>query len=145
MITFVKWLALLGLVAAVAVASCLAVYFGVIQRDTHPVEAPASFSEMLGLHPPLSERVDEREAAFDKVRMEILEDFRIATARLSGLLKTESELTPEVAQSIEEIHRIHGALQTLSVERFFAVLEVLPDEKQPVLREMAARALSRPE
>ena len=140
-----RLLLLLLLVAIVAIGSCLAVFYGFI-RPSLPVDyQQETFVERLALNPAQQAEVEEIDRNFETRRQEILKKFRAATKDLALLLEQENEYSEEVAGAIERVHAVHGELQALSVRRYFAVLDVLPEQKRPEFRRLAADALSHPE
>jgi len=138
-------LALLGVVAAVAIASCLMVfhwylYPRMLEHPPHP-----SFVEQLDLTEAQQQRIERIDARFEEERSAMLRKFAAATQRLADLLAREDAFTEEVSEAIEGVHHLHGELQALSIRRYFSLLEELPPEKQSELRRLASEALSQPE
>ena len=132
-------------VAVVAVASCVLVFFGFLRQEMPVAYHHESFVERLSLDEGLRAELALVEEAYEARRQEMLARFRVATDHLAKLLESEDGLTEPVALAIREVHAVHGDLQALSVERYFEILDRLPEEKRPILRRMAAEALSQPE
>ncbi len=136
---------LLTVVAVVAVASCLAVFYGFIRPRLPVAFEHETFVERLDLNPAQRAAVEDIDRRFEAERERILQHFNAATRDLAALLESEDAFTGEVSAAIDRVHGYHGELQALSVRRYFAVLEVLPGEKRPDFRRLAAEALSQPE
>lgn len=137
--------ALVAVVAAVAVASCLAVFYGFIRPRMPVAYEHETFVEQLALTDAQRAAVEEIDRRFETERGRLLEQFNATTRDLAALLESEDAYTDAVAGAIDRVHGVHGELQALSVRRYFAVLEVLPEEKRPEFRRLAAEALSHPE
>ncbi len=142
---FANLLSLLALVSVVAVLSCISVFYLFIRPQLASFPAHETFVQQLRLTPEREQGVAQIDAGFEEERLRLMEDFEKATEHLARLLEDESEFSNEVSDAIDRIHHVHGALQALSVRRYFAILEELPPEKQPELRRLASRALSQPE
>lgn len=135
---------LVAVVAAVAILSCLAVFYAFIRPQITAHRPPETFIEHLELSEEIRERVEAIDRRFEEDRQRLLAEFGEATRGLASLLEREDRYSEEVSESIHEIHRIHGELQALSIRRYFALLEVLPPEQQAELRRLASEALSQP-
>lgn len=140
-----KFISLLALIAVVAVSSCLAVFYLFLRPQLQHGVAHESFIQQLGLEGDLAAEIEKIEQEFETQRNALLYEFEIATKELADLLKTENDYSERVQKSITEIHRIHGELQSLSIQRYFVILGELPTDKQKVLRQLAAAGLSHPE
>ena len=136
---------LLAVVATVAVGSCLLVFYGFIRPQLPVAYEHETFVEQLDLNAAQRAAVEDIDRRFEAERGRILEHFNAATRDLAALLAREDAFTGDVAAAINRVHGYHGELQALSVRRYFAVLDVLPDEKRPAFRRLAAEALSQPE
>ena len=142
--TIFKILGLIGGVAIIAVLTCLLVFHLFLKPHAHEPHSSDSFLDQLNLEPQLYEEVVVIDQRFEEERQSLLDEFSEKTGNLASLLLEEDRFTEQVMQSIHEIHEIHGALQALSIRRYFAILAVLPPEKQAILRQLAAGALSEP-
>ena len=138
-------LSLLALVSIVAVLSCLAAFYIFIRPQLTALPAHETFMHQLQLTSAQQQQVEAIDARFEAERLRLIVDFEQATDDLARLLEDETEFSEEVSEAIDRIHHVHGALQALSVRRYFAILEELPSEKQPELRRLASQALSQPE
>lgn len=132
-------------IIAVVVASCLAVFYGFIRPQMPVVHEHETFIEQLALSASQRAAVEEIDRHFETKRKPLLEQFRATTRDLAALLESEDAYTDAVVDSIDRVHHVHGELQALSVQRYFAILEVLPEEKRPEFRRLAAETLSQPE
>ncbi|MGE9290633.1 MAG: periplasmic heavy metal sensor [Puniceicoccales bacterium] len=99
----------------------------------------------LDLTPEEAARVDELEPEYRLQRTELQDEFQAKIAELRQEIVVSDEFSPQVAELIHELHIIHGQLQELSIRHYFQMMQVLPVEKQALLRDIAARALSVPQ
>ncbi|MCC5789932.1 MAG: hypothetical protein JJT75_09870 [Opitutales bacterium] len=141
----ISFLCLLMVVVIVAVGSCLVVFYTFILPQFSEVHGTESFIEDLDLSPEIAEQVETIDEQFDAERDLLLVDFRSVTSDLAELLAKEDSYSKDVQKAIDRIHHVHGDLQALSVRRYFAILEILPPNKQQRFRQLAADALSQPE
>lgn len=142
---FLKFLSLLILIASVAVLSGLTVFYLFLRPQMVDGPVHESFIEQLQLDSELAGELEIIEQEFEVQRNALLKEFEVATRELARLLESEDDYSEEVHKSITEIHRIHGELQALSIQRYFVILGELPEEKQQVLRRLASEGLSHPE
>lgn len=140
-----KITAMFGLVAVIAVATCLILFFGLLKPmflgDSH--ERP--LYEQLAVSPEERAQLEEIEKEFEMRRQEVLLDFNEARRELARLLEREDGYSEEVSAAVDRLHSFHGQLQSLSIRRYFAMLDALPPDQQAELRRLAAEALSEPE
>ncbi len=132
-------------VTLVAVASCFLFFYVFLRREMPITQLHESFIEKLELDDALRTKISTIDEGYDNQREEIIVRFRAATEQLSKLLSSEDAYNGEVTQAINAVHAVHGELQSLSVQRYFSILAVLPNEKRPQFRQLAADALSHPE
>lgn len=142
---YVKWIALLSLIAAVAVLSgwiafCLFIRPQLVRESVHE-----TLVQQLQLTPEQQRKVEAIDRQFEEERAVILRRFEQSIRHLASLLEKESAYNVEVEEAIEALHQAHGDLQALSIRRYFAILQELPPDKQLELRRLASQALSRPE
>lgn len=135
----------LGLVVAVAAGVALIFSLLVLQPGGHIGSYSRSSYELLNLSPEELERVDGVYARFETEREALLGEFHRLQGELAGILQEEESYSPRVVETVKQLHVVHADLQKVSIQRFFAVLEVLPAEKEAELRQLMAAALSQPE
>lgn len=135
----------LGLVVVVAAAAALALFLLVLKPRGDAGTHSTSSYESLNLSQEEQERVDRVYVRFEMERANRLDEFHRLQGELATLLQEEEEYSPRVAETVKQLHAIHADLQEVSIQRFFAVLEVLPPEKRKELRQLAAETLSQPE
>ncbi|MBC2603841.1 periplasmic heavy metal sensor [Puniceicoccus vermicola] len=99
----------------------------------------------LDLTPEEAARIDEFEPAYRQERAELQRQFQAKVQELKKEITTSDEFTPQTDQLIHELHIIHGQLQELSIRHYFQMMQVLPEEKQVRLQDLAAKALSVPQ
>ena len=131
--------------ALVASASCLIVLYAVVLPRFEQAHSREGFLDRLQMDPATRTRVGAIDAQFETEREKVIVEFEAAKRQLADLLVSESTLNPEIARTIEHLHHLHGTLQSLSIRRYFAILDELPDEQRPLLRKLAAESLSNPE
>ena len=99
----------------------------------------------LGLSDEESAAIDAFEEAYRTQRSALLEEFNRRIANLGTLIASQDNFSQEVELAIHRIHEVHGQLQELSIRHYYDMINVLPPEKQDMLRELAVNALSQPE
>ncbi len=99
----------------------------------------------LGLSPEEAERIDYFEGGYRARREALLKEFNLKMSELAVLLRDTETYSDDVTKAVHELHRVHGDLQTLSIEHYYEMLSVLPPDKQGKLKELAVEALSQPE
>lgn len=137
-----------GLVAGVVVLAVIAglvVSFFIMRPQLPFGHRGASFVDSLELSSDQRQEVERIDELFELEREALLVEFKAATNGLALLLEKEDSYTAAVDAAIAEIHRVHGGLQALSIRRYFAILDVLPPDKQLRLRQLASDELSQPE
>ncbi len=142
---FLKFFGLIAGVVVLAVIAGLVVSFFIMRPQLPFTHHGASFVEQLELSPAQRQEVERIDSQFEQERAALLVDFKVATNGLARLLEQEGSYSAAVDAAIAEIHRVHGGLQALSIRRYFALLEVLPPDKQLRLRQLASAELSQPE
>lgn len=99
----------------------------------------------LNLTPDQASAIDAFEPEYRERRTELQDQFQAKVDILREDLMKENEFTPQMEETIHELHIIHGQLQELSIRHYFQMLSVLPPEKKNDLRELAGKALSVPQ
>ena len=89
--------------------------------------------------------IDSFEGEYHHDRDGLEQEFDSRIADLRQILVESDEYVLEVDVAIHRIHEVHGQLQELSIKHYYDMLNVLPPEKQAMLRELAVKALSQPE
>ncbi|MCC5835048.1 MAG: hypothetical protein JJU20_09970 [Opitutales bacterium] len=140
-----NFLGLAAAVAIVAVLSCLVVFYTFLRPQMAASHYPGTFVEQLQLTEDQEATVKTIEADYEMERTQLLDEFEAATKVLAELLMNEDHYSDKVIEAIYGVHHVHGKLQSLSVERYFAILQVLPEDRQAELRRLASEALSHPE
>lgn len=134
------------IVAAGAVAYFVADWVSQAQSWKHDQKHGHEWlRQEIGLSDAESAAINDFEAGYREKRAELLEKYRKQMGGLRDLLLRQDDFTPEVQHAINELHRIHGELQELSIRHYYDMLSVLPPEKKDRLRKVAADALSEPE
>lgn len=99
----------------------------------------------LQLTPEERAMIDAFEPSYRQEREVLLNQYQLQVSELARLLENTESHTPEITESIHELHQVHGKLQTLSIKHFYDMLSVLPPDKKDKLRGLAVEALSLPE
>lgn len=99
----------------------------------------------LGLTESEAAAINELEPDYRRKRAELQRDFEQRILALRDMIVSSQELTPEMREAIHDLHRVHGQLQELSITHYYEMMDVLPEEKQNRLKEIAVQALSVPE
>jgi nickel and cobalt resistance protein CnrR len=141
----IRVISVLLMVAGVAIATCMLVFYGFLRPQMPIVYHHQNIAEHLNLDESVRAQLEEMDREFDVRREALLVRFRQETSALAKLLTEEDAFNAEIVAAIDAVHAVHGELQALSVERYFAILERIPEEKRPRLRQVAAEALSQPE
>lgn len=89
--------------------------------------------------------IDTLEPSYREERAKLQRVFQERIHVLRNLIVSSKELTPEVRHAIQELHIVHGQLQELSIRHYYEMMDALPEDKQPRLKEIASQALSTPE
>ncbi len=139
-----KLIGLFGGVVVVAALSCYLTLAWMLPKSTPEPGLDGLLQEM-DLREEHTRDIDAVNADFERRRQELLDAFYREQQTLAQLLRDEEAFSPVVEEAVVDIHHIHGQLQTLSIERYFAILEVLPPEQRADLRELEAATLSQPD
>lgn len=141
----IRFLALLIAIVVVAVAACFATLTLLTRDSNHNVDSHEWLHRELNLTP-------EEDAALKVIEQKYLlehshleKEMKAAQAHLALILSEEDKHSERVTDAVHEIHRIHGNIQDLSIQHFFEMQTVLPQEKNAKLRQLAAEALSEPQ
>lgn len=89
--------------------------------------------------------IDAFEGEYRNQRDLLHKEFNSRILELREILVANDRYVPEVNAAIHRIHETHGKLQELSIQHYYDMLNVLPDDKQEKLRQLAVKALSQPE
>ncbi|MCD8482616.1 MAG: periplasmic heavy metal sensor [Verrucomicrobia bacterium] len=137
---------ILGLVTLTAIGSSLLVLRWMLKpSEGHSSHQMVPFFEQLNLSPEQLELARAIDTGFERARKPLVLEFQSVMRELAMLLEHEDSFTEEIAEKVKEVHQIHGALQEISIRRYFAVMEVLPGEQQAELRRIASTSLSQPQ
>lgn len=142
------WLLLFGLLVVVCASISFITARLVIRNEAsanQEVRGTHWLSQELGLSPEETNRIEAFDAGYRARREALLETFHQRIAELSELLRTHNQYSQEVTNAVHRLHAVHGELQTLSIEHYYEMLNVLPPDKQDKLRSIAVEALSQPE
>jgi nickel and cobalt resistance protein CnrR len=99
----------------------------------------------LGLSKEQAAAIDVFEEAYRAERKKLLKEFAEEMTSLAELIRSNDSFSNEVNHKIHELHQVHGDLQRLSIEHYYQMLSVLPEDKKDALRNLAVEALSKPD
>ena len=139
-----------GLFAALLIAICCTVTLLMI-RVANRVEPAIDSHAHQWLHDKLDLTESEEEALesielkYGLRRKDLELQFQERKAKLASILFQDEEYSERVTEAVKEIHLSHGALQQLSIQHYYDMLEVLSAENRAKLKSLAADALSQPE
>lgn len=134
-----------AVVAVVAVITTLSLYWLWYQPGQSGRGAIVEISRKLDLSAEEEAEIAIVHQRFQAEQSDVLREFQQVQRQLAALLKEERDYSPALTETIHRLHEAHAQLQELSIRRFFAMLEVLPPEKQERLRLLASETLSHPE
>lgn len=89
--------------------------------------------------------IDAFEPAYRRERAQLQRQFEERIEQLRQAIMASEEFSPQVAESIHDLHIVHGRLQELSIRHYYQMMSVLPPDKQDRLRNLAGKALSVPQ
>lgn len=145
MSNLLKIFAFVAGVAAVCAIVCWTMFHFAVPDDGHAEVGHEWLHEELGLNADEIAIIEGIEEDYEAKRKELERSFADKQRELANLLKEEKSYSDVVKEAVRGLHHIHGNLQALSIEHYYDMLETLPADKQQRLRDLAAKALSKPE
>ena len=139
-----------GLFAVLLISICCAVTLlmvRVVNHDDPMVHEHAHqwLHDQLDLNAEENEALESIEKRYALKRNELTLEFQARKAKLANILIQNEDFSEDVTEAVKEIHLSHGALQQLSIQHYYDMLDVLSPKNRDKLKSLASEALSQPE
>jgi len=135
------------LIAICVICSLLTTQWVMRERANHDNETLSHqwLHQKLELTPSEEQAITVFESNYRAERDALMRKFNLQIGVLRERLVEQDDYSTEIDVEIHRIHKIHGELQKLSIQHYYDMLNVLPTDKQEILRGLATQALSQPE
>jgi nickel and cobalt resistance protein CnrR len=113
--------------------------------DGHEIDRHAMLHEELRLSEEEDKAIEKIEENYAREKARLNTVFQEKQNKLVSILKDGNEFSEAVNVAVNEIQHVHGDLQRLSIQHYYEMLQILPEDKKVILRELALKSLSKPE